>query len=903
MAECTILIDDRSYTVPDSASVLDVCRQHGIWIPTLCHDERLEEAYGGCRMCLVEVEGAPDLLASCVTRVRDKMVVRTQTDRVHAARKAVLELILSEHPYECMTCEKDGGCRLQSYAYHYQADAARHGRYVRKPARPNFTTRNKGILYDADRCIKCGLCIRYCETVQMAGALTFAGRASGVEVSTPFDKDLHESTCELCGGCIRVCPVGAMLDKSGVGVAREAELQRVRTTCPYCGVGCQMDLMVDKRRNRIVRVTSEPGSPINDGNLCVKGHFGFEFVASKERLTHPLIRKNGQFEKATWEEALALIGKRLREIRDQHGPDSLAFVSSSRCTNEENYLMQKLARTAGGTNHVDNCATSCHAPSVAGLAMAFGSGAMSNSTAEIKDCKVLFLIGANPTEAHPIFGLEMKKALRRGAKLIVCDPRKTWMAKRAHIHIQHRPGSDNMLLNAMMRHILDEGLADKAFIESRCEGFEEFCENLKPYNVEDAAKYCGVSADDIRAAAKLYATGKPSGIYYTLGITEHACGTDNVKNIANLAMLCGQIGKPSSGVNPLRGQNNVQGACDMGAMGHKLPGYQDVADPAARAKFEKAWGVQLPQNKGGKVPYFLEAAGRGELKAMYVMGEDLVATEPNNAKVIKDLSSLEFFVCQEIFLTETAKLAHVVLPGGCWAEKDGTFSASERRMQLVRKAVEPPGEAKADWEIICAVSNAMGYPMTYARPSQVFDEIASLSPVFGGINHLRIAENNGLQWPCPTKDHPGTRFLHEGRFTRGKGRFHAIEFQPQKEEPCEEFPFILSTGRTLYNYNCGSMTRKSAVIHQKEPSNFVEINSETAARLGIRAEEKVVVRTRRGKVTGRAVVGDRVRPDTIWMPFHFIEESANAVTNDVFDPVTATAEYKCCAATIAKSDA
>jgi predicted molibdopterin-dependent oxidoreductase YjgC len=494
----------------------------------------------------------------------------------------------------------------------------------------------------------------------------------------------------------------------------------------------------------------------------------------------------------------------------------------------------------------------------------------------------------------------MKRALRRGATLIVCDPRKTWLAKRAHLHIQHRPGSDNMLLNAMMRHILDEGLADKSFIESRCEGFEAFCENLRNYDVETAAKYCNVDADRIRQAARLYATGRPSGIYYTLGITEHSCGTDNVKNIANLAMLCGQIGKWASGVNPMRGQNNVQGACDMGAMPHKLPGYQNWSDAAARAKFEQAWGVALPQRMGRKIPAMIEAAGGGELKAMFIMGQDIVATEPNQAEVVADLKQLDFLVCQEIFMSETAKLAHVILPGAAWAEKDGTFAASERRIQLVRKAVNPPGEAKADWEILCQISAALGQPMNYRNPAAIYDEMASLSPVFGGISHQRIAERNGLQWPCPTPEHPGTRFLHEGKFTRGKGKFHAIVFQPQKEEPDQEFPLILSTGRTLFNYNSGHMTRRSAVIHQKEPGNFVEIHPETAARYGIEANVKVVVRTRRGQVTGRAVVGDRVRPDTIWMPFHFAEEPTNAITNDVFDPVTSTAEYKCCAARIEK---
>jgi formate dehydrogenase alpha subunit len=612
-----------------------------------------------------------------------------------------------------------------------------------------------------------------------------------------------------------------------------------------------------------------------------------------------LIREGEVFRKASWEEALALIGQRFSQIRQQHGPDALAFISSARCTNEENYLVQKLARVAVGTNNVDNCATSCHAPTVAGLAESFGSGAMSNSTVEIQDCQVLFLIGANPTEAHPIYGLQMKRALRHGAKLIVCDPRQTWLARRADIHIQHRPGSDNMLLNAMMGYILDEGLANMAFIQERCEGFEEFRANLQGYDIESAARYCQVDPQLIRAAARLYATGQPSAIFYTLGITEHSCGTDNVKNVANLAMLCGQIGKWASGVNPMRGQNNVQGACDMGAMPHKLPGYQNVSDGPTRAKFEQAWGVALPQTMGRKIPFMIQAAGSGELKAMFIVGQDIVATEPNQSQVIEHLRRLELLVCQEIFLTETAKLAHVVLPGAAWAEKDGTFTCSERRVQLVRKAVQPPGLAKADWEILCLVAAALGQPMSYANPAQIYDEFARLSPNYAGISHQRIAESNGLQWPCPSQDHPGTPFLHQGKFTRGKGKFHAIVFQPQKEEPNAEYPLILSTGRTLYNYNAGTMTRKSAIINQKEAQNFVQIHTDTAARYGIQTGQPVTVRTRRGAVTALAKVNEEVRPDTLWMPFHFAEEPTNVITNDVFDPVTATAEYKCCAAAIA----
>ena len=594
---------------------------------------------------------------------------------------------------------------------------------------------------------------------------------------------------------------------------------------------------------------------------------------------------------------MALVGRGLRAIRDAHGPESLAFMSSSRCTNEENYLMQKLARAAGGTNNVDQCATTCHAPTVAGLASAFGSGAMTNSIGEIKEVETIFMIGANPTEAHPIVGLELKKARQKGAKLIVCDPRRTWFAERADVWIQHRGGTDNFLLNAMMHHILERGLHDAEFISERCENFQAFAENVCHYSLEEAAQVCGVEPELIRRAAEIYAAGKPSAIFYTLGITEHTCGTENVQNIANLAMLCGQIGKPSSGVNPLRGQNNVQGACDMGAMPHRLPGYQDWKDEPVRRKFEKAWGVSLPTDAGGRVPEFIERAGTGLIKGLYVMGEDPATSDPNRDKVIEGLRGLDLLVCQEIFMSETAKLAHVILPAACFAEKDGTFTNTERRVQRVRRAVDPPGEAKGDWEILCLVSTAMGYPMSYDHPSDIWDELAGLAPSMAGIDYARI-EKVGLQWPCPTKDHAGTPYLHAARFTRGKGLFHPIRFRPPAEVPDDDFPMLLSTGRTLYHYNVGNMTRKSDASHQKQPENFVEIHVDDAARISVRDGDPVRVTTRRGCLTVRATVGEKVRPGALWMPFHFAESPTNVLTNDAFDNVTATAEYKCCAARI-----
>jgi len=895
----TLNIDGREVTAQENQTILDAALAHGIRIPHLCHDPRLTPT-GACRLCLVEIEGEVGMHTSCTRLAMPGMTVRTDTEALRASRKMTLEFLLSEHRAVCTSCDSDGSCLLQDYTYEYGADQNRYGSLAPAMSEPVYTEGHKGIFYDPTKCVRCQRCVKICEEVEMAEALTLKDRALRVRVSTAFDMPLNESTCEICGLCVSACPTGALYETAARGRGRAKDLVKVRTTCPYCGVGCQLDLNVDPKRNCIVRVTSEPGIVPNDGNTCVKGRFGFHFIHSPERLTKPLIRENGAFREATWEEALALTGSRLAAIRDKYGPDGLAFLSSCRCSNEENFLMQKIARAAGNTNNVDQCATTCHAPTVAGLALAFGSGAMTNSIGEIKDVETLFLIGSNPTEAHPIIGMEMKKALRRGAKLVVCDPRKTWMARRADVHIQHIPGTDNFLVNAMINHLIEKGLHNEEFVGERCENFDALRANVSKYSVEEAAKVCGVDPGLIRRAAEMYAAGKPSSIFYTLGITEHTCGTENVQNLANLAMLCGQIGKPSSGVNPLRGQNNVQGGCDMGAIHSVFPGYQKVADPVVREKFSKAWGVTMPTNTGGRVTDFIEKAHEGVLKGFYVMGEDPVLSEPNQKLVIESLKNLEFLVVQEIFMTETARLAHVVLPATCFVEKDGTFTNSERRVQRIRKAVDPPGEAQPDWKVVCDVSTAMGYPMSYHSAAEVFDEMASLTPSYGGMSYERI-DRTGLQWPCPTKDHPGTKFLHEGRFTRGRGLLHAIVFRPPAEVPDSDYPWVLSTGRTLYNYNIGNMTRKSPAIAQKQNENFVEMHRDDASRLGIDNDGWATVATRRGSVIVRAHVGDKVRPGALWMPFHFVETSTNRLTNNAFDNVTRTAEYKCCAAKIAKA--
>ncbi len=896
MSTFTLTIDGRDVPANENQTILEAALAAGIDIPHLCFDPRLSPT-GACRLCMVEIEGERGLHTSCTRRAMPGMIVHTNTDAIRASRKMTLEFLLSEHRATCSSCDSDGDCLLQDYAYEYGAAEDRFPSVAPAASEEVYTSGHKGIVYDPSKCVRCQRCVKICAEVEMAEALTLKHRALDVRVSTAFDLPLNESTCEICGLCVSTCPTGALYEAAAKGQGRAKDLTKVRTTCTYCGVGCQLDLNVNAKTNRIVRVTSEAGCVVNDGNTCVKGRFGFQFVHSPERLTSPLIRENGSFREASWDEALALASRRLAEIRDKYGPDGIAFLSSCRCTNEENFLMQKIARTAGKTNNIDQCATTCHAPTVAGLASAFGSGAMTNSIGEIKDVQTLFIIGSNPTEAHPIVGMEMKKALRRGARLVVCDPRKTWMAQRAEVHVQHAPGTDNFLINAMMNYIIEQGWHDRAFVDARCENFEAFRENLKEYSIDEAARVCGVAPDDIRRAAEMYAKGSPSAIFYTLGITEHTCGTENVQNQANLAMLCGQIGKASSGVNPLRGQNNVQGGCDMGAIHSVLPGYQKVADPAVREKFGKAWGVEIPTNLGGRVTDFIEKAGENVLKGFYVLGEDPVLSEPNQAKVIESLSKLEFMLVQEIFMTETAKLADVVLPATCFAEKDGTFTNSERRVQRVRKAVNPPGMARADWQIICDVSTAMGYPMQYDSASEVFDEMASLTPSYGGMSYARI-DDVGLQWPCPTADHPGTMFLHEGRFTRGKGLMHVIKFRPPAEVPDDEYPLVLSTGRTLYHYNIGNMTRKNAAIAQKQNENFVEINRADAKRLGIADGGAARVTTRRGSVAVRARVGDRVRPGALWMPFHFVETSTNRLTNDAFDNITRTAEYKCCAAKV-----
>ncbi len=888
----SLTINNKPVTAARGTNLLEAALAAGIKIPHLCYDPRLE-AYGGCRLCLVEIEGRPAPVTACTTEVAEGMVVHTETDLLRDVRRTLVKLLLSDHPRKCLTCGKAGVCDLQDLAYDLKIEE--FDPTPREPCPVVEAVGNAVIYRDAEKCILCGKCVRLCGELQAVGAVDFVGRGFDTHIDPPAGGLNWNTDCELCGQCVDACPTGALMVQRALDRGRPKDFTKVRTTCGYCGVGCVLDLNV--LDDEVVQVTGDLTVPPNFGNLCVKGRFGYEFIEAPDRLSTPLIRKDGVLVEATWDEAYALIATRLSEIAERYGPDVLGFVSSSRCTNEENYLMQKLARQVFGTHNVDQCARTCHAPTVAGLALSFGSGAMTNSIGEIRDCDCLLVIGSNTTEAHPVLALEMKRAWRRGADIIVIDPRRIGMTEFAKLHLALNPGTDITLINAMMHAILEEGLEDAAFIAERTEGFEEMREVVTRYRPEDVAGLCGVPAEDIRAAARLYATADKAAIFYTLGITEHTCGTDNVRSCANLAMLTGHLGRESTGVNPLRGQNNVQGSCDMGALPNVYPGYQKVDDPAVQAKFSAAYGRDLPASVGLTTTEMIERALDGQIKALYVMGEDIVMSEPFLARTVEAVEKLDFLVVHDLFLCRTAEYADVVLPAACFAEKDGTFTNTERRVQRVRQAISPRGQSKADWEILVEVAGRLGHDWGYDHPSAIWDEMAALSPIFAGINYARIDEV-GLQWPCPSTDHPGTRFLHQSKFSRGLGRFFPIDHRPPAEEPDGEYPFVLITGRTLYHYNVGTMTRRSRASAERQPEAFVEISPEDAARLGVKHEEKVRVSTRRGVLTVNAWVTDRVKPGKIWMPFHFAEQPANALTVDAFDNITRTAEYKVCAAAV-----
>ncbi len=770
----TVTINGKKIWAQPETTIYQAAHNAGILIPHLCYHPSMS-GIGSCRLCLVEVEGRPNLPAACSTLVEDGMVVRTETERVNRARKVVLNHL----------AEKS----------------------VRRRAVSGDTT---------------------------------------------------------------------------------PEREKVKTVCPYCGVGCAMNLEV----SRGIIVNANPANgPANRGLLCVKGRFGWDFIQNPDRLTTPLIKVGGKFIEAGWDEALNLVAAKFMEIKKKYGPGALAGISSAKCTNEENYLFQKFMRAVVGTNNVDNSARLCHSSTITGLSEALGSGAATNSIAELEEAEVIFIIGSNTTEAHPVIGMRFPKGRRATAKIILADPRKTDMAKRAHLHLQLMPGTDVALLNGMMHVILARNLHDKDFINKRTKNFEELRNTVEKYNPDYSGKITGLPADKIVEAAELYAGSKKSTILYAMGITQHLYGTDNVRSTANLAMLTGNIGRPSTGIYPLRGQNNVQGACDMGALPNYLPGYQRVVNRGVRNKFEEKWQCGLSGEIGYTVVEMTEAALKGQLKAMYIMGENPVLSNPDTYRVEKGLNNLEFLLVQDIFLTETALFADVILPGASFAEKDGTFTNTERRVQPIRKAIEPLGYSLPDWEIISLLGGKCGFPFLYSSARDIMEEVASLTPIYAGISH-DVLGDNGIQWPCPYPGHPGTRFLHHGRFAGGLGRFAGIEYKPPPELPADNYPLLLITGRNLYHFHTGTMSRRSVGLQAFRPDPYVEINAATAKKLGIEQGELINIESKRGSIRANAFITDRVAANQVFMPFHYAEGAANILTHVTLDKEAKIPELK-----------
>ena len=894
-----VIIDGKQLQVEQGTTILAAARANGIDIPTLCYLAGVNEI-ASCRVCVVEVEGWDNLPASCNTPCQEGMVVRTNTPRVVEARRMALSLLLDKHGLDttnyCFSCHKNGSCELQALCFDYD---------VREPLLPTHLPHkpvmdsNPFLRFDPNLCIGCQRCVSTCNREARNHVLRTGKRGVQTAIMAPFGENWKSTECESCGNCAQACPTGALVEKRRT-VYREWEVEKVLTTCPHCATGCQYYLVV--KDGKIVDTQAAMG-PSNLGMLCVKGRSAsFDFVHSPERLTHPLVRnaQTGELEQATWDEALDLVAAKMGALRDEFGGESLAAFACARSANEDIYMLQKMARTVFKTNNVDNCARVCHGPSVAGLATTLGSGAMTNPIVDIaQNAELIMLVGSNPEEAHPVIGMQIRKAVEHGTKLIVVDPRDIGLTKHADIHIKLKPGTNVAFSNGVAHILIKEGLVDKEFIESRSEGFDDFAAMVESYTPERVAEICEIRAEDLIAAAKMYGSVGAAAIVYCLGVTEHTGGTEGVMSLSNIAMITGNFGKPGTGVNPIRGQNNVQGACDMGATPAEFPGYQKLANPEVMERFEQHWGVEIPKWRGTYATECFPKMISGDIKGLFIFGEDPVRTDPDTNHVIKALENLDFLVVDDLFLTETAKYADVVLPGRSYAEKEGTFSNTERRVQRIRTAVTIPGETRLDTDIFIEIMNRMGYPQPRLTAAQIMDEIAELTPSFAGISHERLdseeVAGNGLQWPCTSKDHPGTSIMHVGSFSRGVGIYSLAEYIPSSELPDAEFPLVLTTGRILYHYNACAMTDKTPGINEIEGSSFIEVNTEDAQRLGISDGDRVRVSSRRASIESTARVSDKTNPGQTWMPFHFQDGNANWLTKAALDRICATPEYKVCA--------
>ncbi|HQS07706.1 MAG TPA: formate dehydrogenase subunit alpha [Xanthobacteraceae bacterium] len=901
----SLVIDGMKVEVPEGTSIMRAAMEIGNQIPKLCATDMLD-AFGSCRLCLVEIEGRNGTPASCTTPVAEGIVVKTQTERLKQIRKGVMELYISDHPLDCLTCSANGDCELQDMAgvvglrdVRYGYEGENHTKLGKDESNPYFT-------YEQSKCIVCNRCVRACEEVQGTFALTISGRGFGSRVSPGMNETFLSSECVSCGACVQACPTATLNEKAMYDIGTPEH--SLVTTCAYCGVGCTFK--AEMRGDELVRMVPYKDGKANRGHSCVKGRFAYGYATHKERILKPMIRSSihEPWKEVSYEEAIAYTASEFKRIQEKYGRRSVGGITSSRCTNEETYLVQKLIRGAFGNNNVDTCARVCHSPTGYGLSQTYGTSAGTQDFDSIEETDVILVIGANPTDGHPVFGSRMKKRLREGAKLIIADPRKIDLVRTPHVeadyHLPLRPGTNVALVTALAHVVVTEGLMDENFIRERCDWdeFQEWAAFVadERHSPEAVAKYTGVDPQDVRKAARLYATGGNAAIYYGLGVTEHSQGSTTVMAIANLAMATGNVGRNGVGVNPLRGQNNVQGACDMGSFPHELSGYRHVSDDATRALFESLWGVKLDAEPGLRIPNMFDAAVDGTFKGMYVQGEDILQSDPDTRHVSAGLGALECLVVQDLFLNETANYAHVFLPGCSFLEKDGTFTNAERRIQRIRKVMAPKN-GYADWEVTVMLSEALGYPMDYSHPGEIMDEIARLTPTFTGVSYKKLDELGSVQWPCNDKAPEGTPIMHIGGFVRGKGKFVLTEYVPTDERTGPLFPLLLTTGRILSQYNVGAQTRRTENVAW-HPEDVLEIHPHDAENRGIRDGDFVKLESRAGGTSLRAVISERMQPGVVYTTFHHPVTQANVVTTDFSDWATNCPEYKVTAVQVAPSN-
>jgi formate dehydrogenase major subunit len=900
----TLTIDGQRVRVPRGTSVMAAAMSMGTQIPKLCATDNLEP-FGSCRLCLVQIEGRRGYPASCTTPAEEAMVVHTQNADIAKRRRGVMELYISDHPLNCLTCSANGDCELQDMAGKVGLRDVRYGYAGANHLAEPTDASNPYFAFEGSKCIACSRCIRACEEVQGTFALTMEGRGFGSRISAG-GSDFMGSECVSCGACVQACPTATLNEKSviALGVPEHS----VVTTCAYCGVGCSFK--AEMKGETLVRMVPYKAGQANAGHSCVKGRFAFGYATHKDRKTKPMIRAaiTDPWQEVSWDQAIAHAASAFRRIEAKYGAAAIGGITSSRCTNEETFLVQKLIRGAFGVNNVDTCARVCHSPTGYGLKTTLGTSAGTQDFASVAHADVILVIGANPTDGHPVFASRMKRRLRAGAKLIVADPRRIDLVRTPHVqaahHLQLMPGTNVALLNALAHVVVTEGLIDQAYIRARCdlEAFESWARfvALDKNAPETSAALTGVPAGEVRAAARLYATGGAAAIYYGLGVTEHSQGSTAVMAMANLAMATGNIGKPGTGINPLRGQNNVQGACDMGSFPHEFSGYRHVSDDAVRAQFEAAWGVTLSGEPGLRIPNMLDEAVAGRFRALYVQGEDIAQSDPDTHHVTAGLRAIECVVVQDLFLNETAKYAHVFLPGSSFLEKDGTFTNAERRINRVRRVMSPLA-GLADWEVTVAFSNALGFPMAYAHPSEIMDEIAALTPSFAGVSYEKLEALGSLQWPCNEAAPLGTPMMHVERFVRGMGRFMLTEFVPTEERTGARFPLILTTGRILSQYNVGAQTRRTENSRWHE-QDVLEIHPFDAESRGIADGDMVSVASRAGDIALPARITERMQPGVVYTTFHHPGTGANVVTTDQSDWATNCPEYKVTAVQVRRTN-